>query len=315
MDPDGMTIWQETPPAADYLIAGWKNQWSDGGNISSGLPAYLIERLNARKIGRLGPEIERMCYPFQIAGTHDAFRPAAAFYEGLPSVPMHWDNEFYDAGNGLIVFLGEEPWFELDLYGDALFAALRRLGIKQTAAVEGYNGPAPPDLERRVGCVFSQPAMQDTLERHGIQFSNYGSGTRQGPTIGMALVTMAHYRHPDLSVFRLGAMAPMYPFSTSGNRQVGIVTDYRAFFDLMRRLKAMFRLSIDLSDLESRGNAESARLQETLERISNSNSNAREIIDRVRADYRYIPFEEPVELPPQLDQALDDILREGPEPA
>ena len=313
MDPDGMTIWQETP-AADYLIAGWKNQWSDGGNISSGLPAYLIERLNARKIGRLGPEIERMCYPFQIAGTHDAFRPAAAFYEGLPSVPMHWDNEFYDAGNGLIVFLGEEPWFELDLYGDALFAAIRRLGIKQTAAVEGYNGPAPPDLERRVGCVFSQPEMQDTLERHGIQFSNYGSGTRQGPTIGMALVTMAHYRHPDLSVFRLGAMAPMYPFSTSGNRQVGIVTDYRAFFDLMRRLKAMFRLSIDLSDLESRGNAESARLQETLERISNSNSNAREIIDRVRADYRYIPFEEPVELPPQLDQALDDILREGPEP-
>ena len=96
---------------------------------------------------------------------------------------------------------------------------------------------------------------------------------------------------------------------------MGIVTDYRAFFDLMRRLKAMFRLSIDLSDLESRGNAESARLQETLERISNSNSNAREIIDRVRADYRYIPFEEPVELPPQLDQALDDILREGPESA
>ena len=83
----------------------------------------------------------------------------------------------------------------------------------------------------------------------------------------------------------------------------------------MRRLKAMFRLSLDLSDLESRGNAESARLQETLERISNSNSNAREIIDRVRADYRYIPFVEPVELPPQLDRALDDILREGSEPA
>ena len=314
MESDGMALWAETP-AADYLIAGWKNQWSDGGNISSGLPAYLIERLNARKIGQLSPEIERMCYPFQIAGTHDAFRPAAAFSEGLPTVPMHWDNDFYDAGNGLIIFLGEEPWFEPDLYGEAIFAAIRRLGIKQTVTVEGYNGPAPPDLERRVGCVFSRPDLKETLERYGIQFSNYGSGTRQGPTVGMALVAMAHYRHPDLSVFRLGAMAPMYPFSTSGNRQVGIVTDYRAFFDIMRRLKAMFRLSLDLSDLESRGNAESARLQETLERISNSNSNAREIIDRVRADYRYIPFAEPVELPPQLDQALDDILREGSEPA
>ena len=243
MEPDEMALWTETP-AADYLIAGWKNQWSDGGNISSGLPAYLIEQLNARKIGQLSSEIERMCYPFQIAGTHDAFRPAAAFYEGLPTVPMHWDNDFYDAGNGLIIFLGEEPWFEPDLYGEAIFAAIRRLGIKQTVTVEGYNGPAPPDLERRVGCVFSRPALKETLELYGIQFSNYGSGTRQGPTVGMALVSMAHYRHPDLSVFRLGAMAPMYPFSTSGNRQVGIVTDYRAFFDIMRRLKAMFRLSL-----------------------------------------------------------------------
>lgn len=309
---DGLVV-LERGAAAEYLIAGWRNQWSDGGNISSGLPGYLIERRSARKIGRLGPEVERLCYPFQIAGTHDAFRPAAAFDEGLPSVAMHWDNEFYDAGDGLAVFLGEEPWFELERYGAAIFEAARRLGVKQTVAVEGYNGPAPPDLERRVGGVFSRPELAATLERYGIQFSNYGSGARQGPTIGMALVTMAHYGHPDLSVLRLGAMAPMYPFSTSGNRQVGIVTDYRAFFDIMRRLKAMFGLDLDLSDLESRGNAESARLQETLERISNSNANAREIIERVRAEYRYLPFDEPVDLPPQLDRALEDILREGAE--
>ena len=34
------------------------------------------------------------------------FGPAAAFSEGLPSAAMHWDNEFYDAGDGLLVFLG-----------------------------------------------------------------------------------------------------------------------------------------------------------------------------------------------------------------
>ncbi len=308
-----MLILDENPDAR-YLLAGWKKQWSDGGNISSGLPQYLVDRLGARKIGRFGPEVQKRCYPFQIAGTHDAFRPAAAFQDGLPNVPMHWDNDFYDAGNGLVIFMGEEPWFDLGLYGEAFFAAIKRLEVEQTVTVEGYNGPAPPDLERRVGCVYSRADMKETLEKYGIQFSNYGSGARQGPTVGMALVSLAHYRHPELSVFRLGSMAPMYPFTTSGNQQVGIVTDYRSFFDIMRRLKAMFGLDLDLSDLEARGNAESARLQETLDRISNSNANARDIIARVRADYRYTPFESPVELDPQLDQTLEDILRNTPDP-
>ena len=130
----------------------------------------------------------------------------------------------------------------------------------------------------------------------------------------MALVNIAHYQHPDLKVFRLGAMAPMYPFTTQGNRQVGIVTDYRSFFDIMRRVKAMFDLDIDLTDLETRGNVESQRLQETLERIANANPEARQIIERVREDYSYQPFTSPANLDPGLGRALDDILRNAPEP-
>ncbi len=300
-------------PNARYLIAGWSRQWSDGGNISSGLPQYLIDHFKARKIGRLGPEIQRLCYPFQVAGTHDNFRPACAFADGLPSVRMHWDNDFYDAGNGLAIFLGEEPWFELPRYGAAFFAAIRALGVEQTVAVEGYNGPAPPDMERRVGCVYSRADMKETLEPYGIQFSNYGSNGRQGPTIGMALVNLACYNYPELSVFRLGAMAPMFPFSASGSRQVGIVTDYRSFYDIMRRVRAMFRLDLDLSDLKARGDVESTRLQETLERIAGANSNAREFIAQVRADYRYAPFQDPAEADAGLEQALDDILHNMPE--
>ena len=209
-------------PTAHYLIAGWRRQWSNGGRISSGLPRYLIEKNDARQIGQLTDYVNRMCYPFQVAGTHDAFRPAAAFHEGLPSAAMSRQNAFYEIGNGLIVFLGEEPWFRLDIYAAAFFAAIAALGIRQTVAVEGVNGPAPPDLERRITCVYSRPEMRDTLERYGVQFSSYGSRGRQGPTIGMALVSIAHYEHPDVQMFRMGAMAPMYPFMTSNNNQVGI---------------------------------------------------------------------------------------------
>ena len=38
----------ESKPEARYLLAGWRRQWSNGGRISSGLPRYLIEKLEAQ---------------------------------------------------------------------------------------------------------------------------------------------------------------------------------------------------------------------------------------------------------------------------
>ena len=297
-------------PEAKYLIAGWRRQWSNGGRISSGLPRYLIEKNDGRQVGQLTEHVNRMCYPFQVAGTHDAFRPAAAFHEGLPSSAMTRQNAFYEIGSGLLVFLGEEPWYRLDIYAEAFFAAIKELGIEQTVAVEGVNGPAPPDLERRITCVYSQPEMREQLERHGVQFSSYGSRGRQGPTIGMALVSVAHYEYPEIRMFRMGAMAPMYPFMTSNNNQLGITQDHRAYYDILRRLRSLFKVDMDLSELEQMGNRESEELLNNLERLSRTNNDARQIIDQVRMDYQYTPYVEPVDLDPALDQALENILRD-----
>ena len=259
--------------------------------------------------------VNRMCYPFQVAGTHDAFRPAAAFHEGLPSSAMTRQNAFYEIGSGLLVFLGEEPWYRLDIYSEAFFNAIKDLGIQQTVAVEGVNGPAPPDLERRITCVYSQPEMREQLERYGVQFSSYGSRGRQGPTIGMALVSMAHYQYPDVQMFRMGAMAPMYPFMTNNNNQLGITQDHRAYYDILRRLRSLFSIEMDLSELEQMGSRESQELLDNLERLGSTNNEAKQIIDQVRLDYQYTPFVEPVDLDPALDQALENILRDigGPD--
>ena len=174
-------------------------------------------------------------------------------------------------------------------------------------------GRVPPELERRITCVYSRPEMRAALDRYGVSFSSYGSEGRRGPTIGMALVTWAHYNYPDLDMFRIGAMAPMYPFVTANNEQVGIPRDHRSFYDIMRRLKAMFKLDIDLTELETRGKDESEELQERLDRISGTDAEAKRIIDGTRTDYSFTPFEEPVDLDPSLDQALEDILRNLPE--
>ena len=301
-------------PEASYLLAGWRRQWSNGGRISSGLPRYLIEKNGGKQVGQFSEYVNRMCYPFQVAGTHDAFRPSAAFNEGLPSVAMSRQNSFYEIGSGLLVFLGEEPWYRLDISAEAFFSAIQDLGVRQTVAVEGVNGPAPPDLERRITCVYSRQEMREQLERHGVQFSSYGSRGRQGPTIGMALVSVAHYQYPEVQMFRMGAMAPMYPFMTSNNNQLGITQDHRAYYDILRRLRSIFKIEMDLSELEQMGNRESQELLDNLERLGRTNSEAKQIIDQVRLDYQYTPYVEPVDLDPALDQALENILRDIGEP-
>ena len=77
-----------------YMISGWRRQWSNGGRISSRLPRYLIDKLHARKIGSMSDYVNNMCYPFQVAGTHDIYRPAASFDDGLPSSAMNRENDF-----------------------------------------------------------------------------------------------------------------------------------------------------------------------------------------------------------------------------
>ncbi len=155
--------------------------------------------------------------------------------------------------------------------------------------------------------------MKEWLEKFGLRFSNYGSQSRNGPTIGMALVSLAHYQYTQFEMFRLGAMAPMYPFLPSGGNAVSINRDHRAFYDIMRRIRAMFKLDINLTELMTLGETESAELTQSLEGLASSNPGAKEVIDRVRSDYNFNPFVETVELDPALDKTLEDILRNFPD--
>ena len=299
----------ERKPNGRYLIAGWQRQWSDGGGISGGLPEYLIDKMSAEKIGEMNQTVSELCYPFQVAGTHDTYRPKTSYLEGLPASPLQRENGFYDAGNGLIIFLGEEPWLQVERYANAFFEGIRELGIIKTVAVEGVNGAAPPDLERRINCVYSKTEMKETLEKYGVQFSSYGSEGSRGPTIAMALITLAHYEHKDVEMFRLGALAPLYPFTTGDSDQVGINNDHQSYYDIMRRVRSIFGLELDLSELQVMGESESRELTERLKQISEANPEAKQLIDKIRDDFVYTPFVEHVSLDPALDDALNDILR------
>ena len=87
----------EKPEAEEiYMIAGWR-QWADAGSVSSGLPEYLIEKLGARKIGRIKPD---GFYLFQTPVSQFLFRPQFKFEDGYRREVTGHSNDVYYWSNG-----------------------------------------------------------------------------------------------------------------------------------------------------------------------------------------------------------------------
>ena len=158
-------LW-ERPPSGKYMIAGW-HQWADAGDVSSGLPRYLIGHTQARKIGRLKPD---GFYLFQVPGMHHLLRPVVKLHEGHRESLGERRNEFFYAGDeesGFLIFLGLEPHANIDRYVQAFLDVLQELGVKRVAFLQGVHGPMPYDKDRRIPCTYSHLTMKEELARYG----------------------------------------------------------------------------------------------------------------------------------------------------
>jgi hypothetical protein len=133
------------------MIAGW-HQWADAGEVSSGLPAYLIEHTGARKIGEIKSDA---FYLFQIPGLHHLLRPVVKLDQGHREALEQKANEFFYSGDedhGFVIFIGEEPHRSEELYAEAFFDAAEALGEdrRRSGRVRGYALRQGPRILVRV---------------------------------------------------------------------------------------------------------------------------------------------------------------------
>jgi predicted ATP-grasp superfamily ATP-dependent carboligase len=245
------------------MIAGWE-QWADAGSISSGLPPYLVTTTEARRIGQIQP---RGFYIFQAPGTHHYLRPEVKLEEGYRRQMEARTNEFFYTGDerrGLVIFSGVEPHLDVDRYCDSILDAAQALHVRRIAAVGGVYGSMPYDKDREVSCVYSMPYMKEGLAKYAVTFSSYTGGT----TIGTYLAHRAESRGVEVVVFY--AFVPAYDFSPESETTQGvrIDNDYRAWYELMRRLDHMFDLGIGLSDLRRQGEEVTASMEAKLAELS-----------------------------------------------
>ena len=296
---DIVKIW-ETPEAQQiYMIAGWR-QWADAGAISSGLPQYLIQQNDARKIGEISSD---GFYIFQIPGTHDLVRPVVKFDDGYPQALETRCNELYYMGDdkiGVVIFLGDEPHLDVDRYVGALLDAVETLKVRRIIGLGGVYGELPYDKERMISSIYSLPQLKEELNAFAVNLSEYHGGA----SIGSYICRRAGGRNLEYVSFY--GFAPTYDLSNFGqaSNAIRIENDYMAWLGIMRRINFMLKTEYDLSDLE----AKSKRLIETVEAKIEEIDNVapqlgiRDYLARLSDD-----FEEKIFDP--LDEVWEDELR------
>lgn len=258
-------LWERPEAAEKYMIAGWR-QWADAGSISSGLPAYLVELTDAQKIGEIKPD---GFYLFQIPGTHHFIRPTVRLVDGHRESLEEQKNEIFYAevnGKGLFIFLGDEPHLSVNRYAGAFLDAAEALGIQKIAVVGGVYGEMPYDKERDISCVYSLPEMRADLDAYAVRFSNYEGGS----TIGTFLADRAEKRGVAFFVFY--AFVPSYELSQDDEPVQGIriERDFKAWYDLLRRLDYMFDLALDMSHLKQQSRELKLAVQAKIEELDSA---------------------------------------------
>jgi proteasome assembly chaperone (PAC2) family protein len=281
-------LWEKPTAEENYMIVGWR-QWADAGGISSELPQYLVEKTGAKKIGEIKPD---GFYLFQIPGTHHFLRPEIKLEEGYRKDLEVRRNEIFYVGDdkkGLVIFLGDEPHMNEEQYAVAFFDVAEALNVKRVAAVGGVYGPMPYDQDREISCVYSLRGMKKELASYAVKFSNYEGGT----TIGTYLIDKAEQRGIEFLAFY--AFVPAYDFgqlSVTQQQGIRIETDFKAWYDLMRRFNHMFGLDIDLSELEKESDELNTSMVEKIKELQEEipQLNIKEYMDKVDEEFTEMTF-------------------------
>ncbi len=285
-----------------FMIAGWR-QWADAGSVSSGLPQYLIEHTGARKIGEIR---SAGFYLFQVPATHHLFRPKIKLNEGYRQELTSQQSELFYAGDdkkGLLIFLGDEPHLNVERYADVFLDIVQELQVRRVAAVGGVYGAMPYDRDREISCVYSIRGMKAELAEYAVRFSDYEGGA----TIGTYLVDRAEHR--GVAFLDFYAFVPAYDFSelTTAIQGVRMESDFKAWYDLMRRINHMFDLGIDLSDLDKRARELNSSMDAKIDELESKmpQLKVREYMDKLTSEFTEMPF---LPLDDVWERELGDLL-------
>ncbi|MGB7338412.1 MAG: PAC2 family protein [Phototrophicaceae bacterium] len=295
---------RETPQHDNmYMLVGWR-QWADAGSLSSGLPKYLAQETNARKIGTIKPD---GFYIFQFPGTHDLARPIVRFENGYPTELETPHNDIYYSevdGNGIVYVIGDEPHMDVERYIGAILNLAQELGVKRIVGFGGVFAEVPYDKQRTISSTYSLHSLKPEMDKLAVNLSDYHGGA----AIGSVLSKRANERNMEYVSFY--AFVPTYNLAQFNalDNMIRLENDFMAWLGVMRRVNVLINTRFDLSELESKSAQLVTVLNDKIEELQSiSSSSIREYFDILSEEFVediFDPLDEVWES--ELKRLLDD---------
>ncbi len=225
-------------------LSGWVN----AGEVSTLSVKYLIDKLNADKLGEIASE---KFYIYQLQ------RPLVVIKDGFVQEyqPIK-NNLFYwkggEEGIGLVFLLGVEPHLDWPRYSRIVLDAAKALGVNRIYTTGGYLVDTSVTSEPFVTGSSSNSQILADLRKFGVELVDY-----TGPTSVYSEI-LWQSRSRDIDVISLWCAVPFY----------GQESDPKAVYTLLSKIIKMIGLKLDLDDLKQKAVSFGAYIQgENRERI------------------------------------------------
>lgn len=240
--------------------------WMDGGEVSTGTIDYLVGALDAVPFAEILPED---FYIYNFPGSMELaalFRPHARIEDGLVQVFEEPANTFYYAADhNLVLFRGKEPNIRWREFSESMLSVAAEANVEEIYYIGSVGGLVPHTREPVYWTTMTDENFREPLVAEGFNPTNY-----EGPSsFSTYLITRATERS-----LRMASCIMGIPSYVDGRNA-------KCIESMVRKIRAILGLTIDLADLE----AESAEFLEKLNKAVSNDSKFAEKVRQLEAFY------------------------------
>ena len=260
--------------------------WVDVGSVGSLTLAALEGHLGAHELGRLA----RPGNFFDFT----RYRPTVYYKEGSRriSVPNAYINYAKREGaSDLLFFHLLEPHMLGETYADSILKVLARFGAERYCLLGSMYDFVPHTRPLLVTGTSSSAETQEELRGLGV-----GSSAYQGPTT-ITFIVSQEAPALGIEVFSSIVHLPQY---------TQLEEDYAGQLRLLQVLCSLYRLDMNLSDIERKAERQYAEITSAM----NKNPEVREIVSQLERHYEAQVRKDEDEERPKLSPEIERFLRE-----
>ena len=164
----------------------------------------------------------------------------------------------------------------------------------------GVGFEVPFDKERLISCTYSLKKMRKELDDYAVTFTNYD----RNATIAMVINHYSNAR--GIECIGMTARTPSYQIS------LPFSSDKMAMYDILRRIRHMFGINLDLSGLERDSKQQVSDFEKSIKKLCTDNPELAPQItiymEQVEKGFEEFPFKEPTTIPDVFLKEFGDSL-------